>query len=282
MIILTIVIPAYNEEKRLPLFLSSLILFLNAVPDLTYEILVVNDGSFDKTGDVARETIGQRGLVIDLNKNRGKGAAIKEGARHAKGLFTCVTDADGSANLDAFLEGVSVLRYSRCQGVVGTRYLSDQRAHQRMSKKRRFAGIFFASLTRIILGLRYSDTQCGFKIFHTKFLNDILAKCQYTRFGIDFELLYIAKKNGIAFIELPIRWSEKPGSKVNIFSDGFQMILDMIRLKFRGNHQLSFQIQSVDAGFIDFVMTESAQPNAGIYEKRDQQNRYPTAPKKLG
>lgn len=245
MILLSIIIPAYNEERRLPPYLHHLIPFMSLHLQNSFEIIVVNDGSTDNTAAVTTKILGDRGRVIDLTTNQGKGGAIKAGVDAAIGKFICITDADGSAGVHSIVDALAILVPSHCHGLVGTRYLTDQMEFTKLSLKRRIAGLIFASLTRHLLGLKYSDPQCGFKMFRSDVLRNLLNICRFNRFGLDFELLYIAKKNNVAFIELPIRWSEVSGSKVKILVDGFKMLTEIFKLRLREQNLLVANIDTL-------------------------------------
>ena len=270
MVILSIIIPAYNEEQRLPLFLCDLIAMLEVKIPHQYEIIIINDGGTDRTAELARELIASKGTVIDINPNRGKGAAIKSGIEQARGEFACITDADGSVGLSAIMEALLILLNSKGHGVVGTRYLADQKKTINISTKRLLAGKIFAAICRLILGLKYSDTQCGFKMLRTDTAQSLLSLCTNDRFGIDFELLYIAQKNRILFIEMPVQWTEMHGSKVNIIKDGLQMLSDMIKLKRRANETLHIARNISALHIVTSIKTRNLTPDQKQLQHDDE------------
>jgi len=279
MVILSVVIPAFNEQGRLPLFLSTLIEFLDERYLGSYEIIVVDDGSTDKTVEFSKKILGIKGTVVESGKNHGKGAAIKKGVEIARGYFTCITDADGSAGLESFTDGLAMLQISKSPGVVGTRYLADSTVDIKLSRKRHYAGVIFAALTRFLLGLRYSDTQCGFKIFRTDVIKALLKVCHHERFGLDFELLYVAKKNNLAFIELPISWSEMPGSKVQVFRDGVKMFFEMVRLRLRPTGLIKANVMQINAKIypvLGTVTMDSSQIK--LHDQSEEERQYAKTP----
>lgn len=228
---LSIVIPAYNEAQRLPCFLEALIETLFQEFAHEFEIIIVDDGSRDNTADVALKILKQNGRVLKLASNEGKGAAIRAGVNVVQGEFVCITDADCSADLKSFKQTYDLLTESNSFGIIGSRYGFGQDKQSTLSVKRRFFGKLFAFSTTVVLGLRYSDTQCGFKMFKAKTIKTILKHCQMKRFGLDFELLYVSSLYGIKFDEYPIKWTEKSGSKVSLYKDGLKMILEMFQVR---------------------------------------------------
>lgn len=245
-ILLSVILPAYNEEARIGDFLPALVTQLHKDFYQKFEVLVVNDGSTDQTQQLAQSILGTQGTVINQPNNLGKGEAIRRGVECARGTYICITDADGSIGLSTFQTAVEILQVTHAPGIVGTRYLSDQNAKVHLTNRRLIAGITFATITRLLLGLRYSDTQCGFKAFPNSVAKELYRRSQFLRFSIDFEVLFIAKKNRIAFIELPVEWHEKPGSKVSLIKDGLQMLSEIFHLWIRNSTQVKLKIENLN------------------------------------
>ena len=243
---LSIVIPSYNEEKRIPVFLTKLIPQLKKDFGNQFEILVVDDGSKDCTAIVAEELLLDHGRVVTLPKNMGKGGAIKCGVNEAKGEYICITDADGSAGVENFKFALDTCISKKAYGVIGDRYGQSASKSVQLSAKRRFFGSLFVKMTRLALGLDYPDTQCGFKLFKSEVAKSIFAKCKIDGFGIDYEFLYLASQFGVKFESLPIEWNEVAGSKVNLWRHGLKMLVEMFTIRkmhansifFEGNLQL--------------------------------------------
>jgi len=244
--LLSVVIPAFNEEQRIPLFLPKLISKLNEYCPRSFEIIIVDDGSTDRTAQISQQLLGNYGRILRLPQNYGKGRAMRTGVMTAQAQYVCITDADGSIGMTAFSQAMGILQSSALPGVIGTRYLGNQDLEIAINWKRLIAGKAFAQIARLILGLHYSDTQCGFKAFNTPFAKRLFEACKSEKFGIDFELLYISQINGIRYVELPVEWREMPDSKVRIFTDGFRMLREMLQLRFAEKRSLQLPIYSLD------------------------------------
>ncbi len=229
---LSIIIPAYNEEKRLPLTLIEIDKYLSKQA-YDYEIIVVSDGSKDKTAAKTREmAVKIKGLrLLDFKQNRGKGFVIRAGMLEASGNFRIFTDADNSTSIDQiekmwpfFKKGYQVVIGSRdAQGAV----LDPP---QPWLRKVLF-GKGFKLFRKIVVGLwEVKDTQCGFKGFTKEAAEKIFSRCRIDRFAFDPEALMIAEKSGYAIKEIPIYWQDKTESKVN-FKSIIKMAWDMFKIR---------------------------------------------------
>ena len=211
---LSIVIPAYNEESRIEKTIDTL---LNKAYELKIkEILIVDDGSIDKTSKIVSTKLHSvtKIRLIQLDTNQGKGRALREGVMHATGEYIGCFDADLSATIDSIPQAIKILE-NNADIVIGTRVTShgiDLRKTQPL--KRRYAGKLFSLLQKIIVGLPYKDTQCPFKIFTKNAANTIFPNLVIRRWSIDVELLARAEKNNFKTIELPIIWQHVDNSKV--------------------------------------------------------------------
>ncbi|MCD6178208.1 glycosyltransferase family 2 protein [bacterium] len=228
---LSVIIPAYNEEKRLPHTLREIDKYLSA-QDYDYEIIVVSDGSTDRTADVVREmteTIKNLKL-IDNKQNRGKGFVTRQGMLEAQGEFRLFTDADNSTTIDHiekfwpyFEQGYDI--------VIGSRAVKGAVLDPPQRWLRRQTGRAFRLLTNIFTGLwDIKDTQCGFKCFTKRAVEDIFPRCRIDRFSFDVEILVIAKLLGYKIKEVPIRWVNDPHSKVK-FKNMAKMGFDLIKIR---------------------------------------------------
>jgi dolichyl-phosphate beta-glucosyltransferase len=228
---LSVIIPAYNEEKRLPKTLEKVGNYLSS-QNYNYEIIVVSDGSKDNTAKVAREMSSKINnlRVIDNKENGGKGYVVRQGILEAKGKYRLFMDADNSTTLDHvekmwpyFNEGFHV--------IVGSREVDGAVLDPPQPFSRRMTGMTFRFLTNIFTGLwDINDTQCGFKCFSAKAAEDILPQCKIDRFAFDPELLVIAKRKGYRIKEIPVRWVNDIESKVN-FKSMVKMGMDLIKIK---------------------------------------------------
>ena len=229
---LSVIIPAYNEEKRLPKTLQSIDGYLSRQP-YDYEILVVNDGSKDRTVEVAKSLIPQiKNLkVTGYNINQGKGYAVRFGMLEAKGDYRIFTDADNSTSIDQiekmppyFKQGFDI--------VIGSRDIKGAILDPPQPWLRHILlGEGFKLYRKLILDLwGIEDTQCGFKCFSKKAAEEIFPKCQISRFAFDPEILLIAQKLGYKMKEIPIYWKNDLQSKVK-FKSIIKMALDLIKIK---------------------------------------------------
>ncbi len=229
---LSIIIPVYNEEKRIPNTLREVDKYLRKQA-YDYEILVVNDGSTDRTVEVGR---GLKSTIKNLRitgyeKNQGKGYAVRFGLKEAQGDYRLFTDADNSTSIDQiekmwpeFEKGFDL--------VVGSRDIRGAVLDPPQPWWRHIIlGEGFKLYRKLIIGLwGIEDTQCGFKGFKKEAVEKILSKCQINRFAFDPEILVLAKKLGFKIKEIPVFWKNDLESKVK-FKSIFKMALDLIKIR---------------------------------------------------
>ncbi|MFH0792295.1 MAG: dolichyl-phosphate beta-glucosyltransferase [bacterium] len=215
---LSIIVPAYNEEKRLPKTLREIYAYLRTQP-YTSEIIVVSDGSKDKTVEVAESMIKEIPAlkVIGNKENRGKGYVVKTGMLNAIGDYRIFTDADNSTSIDHIGKLLPELERG-VPVVIGTRDSRDDKdAKQAHSQPfyRRFIGDIFNLMVQFILGLwGIWDTQCGFKGMSKEAAETIFNKCLIDRFAFDPEIIVIARKAGYPIKKVPVYWINDPDSRV--------------------------------------------------------------------
>jgi dolichyl-phosphate beta-glucosyltransferase len=227
---LSIVIPSYNEELRLPATLERIAAFLPNLGEDT-EILVVDDGSKDRTAEVAesfRKTLPNL-RVISNGVNRGKGFSVRHGMREARGRYVLFTDADLSAPIEEAPKLIEAL--NTYDVAIGSRALDRSLITVHESRFREFAGIIFNTIVRAILWLPIVDTQCGFKAFRREQCQILFEQQRIERFGFDPELLYLARHHGLRTIEIPVRWGHSPATKVNMFRDSIRMFVDVFTIR---------------------------------------------------
>jgi len=228
---LSVIIPAYNEEKRLPKTLKEIDKYLRN-QSYDYEIIVVNDGSKDKTIEVVNNLKSEiKNLkLIDNKINQGKGAVVRQGMLEAKGDFRIFTDADNSTSLDQ-IEKMWPEFESGYDIVIGSRDVKGAVLDPPQKFFRRFVGDGFKIFRKIIVGLwEIQDSQCGFKCFTKKSAQDIFPKCKINRFAFDPEILVIAKKLGFKIKEIPVYWKNDPDSKVK-FKSMIKMAIDLLKIR---------------------------------------------------
>lgn len=227
---LSIIVPAYNEEKRLPATLNRILEYIHSSGRET-EVLVVDDGSTDRTSAVAesfREKLPSL-RVISNGLNRGKGYSVRNGMLHASGRLALFTDADLSAPIEEADKLLAALQSSDV--AIGSRALDRSLISVHESRFREFAGIIFNKIVRIILRLPFVDTQCGFKAFLRERCAILFEQQRIERFGFDPELLYLARHHGLRAVEIPVRWAHSPATKVNMLRDSIQMFLDVFTIR---------------------------------------------------
>jgi len=229
---LSVIIPAYNEEKRLPKTLKAIDEYLGQ-RTYDYEILVVNDGSRDQTAEIAKNLMPQiKNLkVTGYAENQGKGYAVKFGMQEAKGDLRLFTDADNSTSIDQiekffpeFQKGYDIIIGSRdIKGAV----LDPPQPFLRKA----ILGEGFKLFRKIVVGLwRVADTQCGFKAFSKRTAETIFPKCKINRFAFDPEILVIGKKLGYKIKEIPVVWKNDLSSTVK-FKSMIKMGADLFRIR---------------------------------------------------
>jgi glycosyltransferase involved in cell wall biosynthesis len=229
---ISIVIPAYNEEKRLASTLDRVVSFLARGAWTSTEILVVDDGSSDGTAEIARRYGGNVRLLANPG-NRGKGYAVRHGMLAAAGDWILFTDADLSAPIEEMDKLFAAVRREphRAQVAIGSRALDRSLIGVHQSVFRENAGRLFNLAMRLIAGLPYWDTQCGFKLFEGAPAREIFRRQRLERFGFDAEVLFIAQKLKYRIVEVPVRWSHAEGTKVRMLRDSVGMFLDLLRVR---------------------------------------------------
>jgi dolichyl-phosphate beta-glucosyltransferase len=229
---LSIVIPAFNEEQRLPKTLQNIFAYLEHRP-FRAEVLVVDDGSTDGTADVVhRFEIAHPELrLLSNGGNRGKGFSVRHGILESAGDVTLFTDADLSTPIEEADKLLAVIRNQGYDGAIGSRAVDRSLIEVHQSMLREQAGIFFNRLVRWIMGINFSDTQCGFKAFRRERAHIIFMQQRIERFGFDPEILFLAVRNGLRVAEVPVRWSHDAGTKVNVAADGIRMFVELLVIR---------------------------------------------------
>jgi dolichyl-phosphate beta-glucosyltransferase len=230
---LSMVIPAYNEARRLPPTLARLRDYLEAGPD-TYEVLVVDDGSTDDTVSVAQAVAREwpQLEVLTLPQNQGKGAAVREGMLHARGALRAFSDADLSTPIEELPRLRSHLG-GACHVAIASRDApgSDIQVHQ--PRWREFMGRTYNRILRLLVLPGIRDTQCGFKLFTSEAAEACFAPLETFRFGFDAEVLVRAHRRGWEIAEVPVQWRHVEESRVGGIGDALRMLYDLVMLRFR-------------------------------------------------
>lgn len=227
---LSIIIPAYNEELRLPKTLLRIREFLHARA-ISSEVIVVDDGSRDGTVQYVESQIAAwpELRVVKNPGNRGKGYSVRHGMLEARGKIVLFTDADLSTPIE---EADKLLAALVTHDVaIGSRAMDRGLIQVHQPWTREYAGIMFNAIVRIVLGLNIEDTQCGFKAFRREKSQIIFQQQCIERFGFDPELLFLAERNGLIIAEVPVRWANAPGTTVSMWDGIRAMFFEVAKVR---------------------------------------------------
>jgi dolichyl-phosphate beta-glucosyltransferase len=230
---LSIIIPAYNEERRLPRGLATTRDYL-ASRNLAgqVEIIVVDDGSKDRTAAIAEEWSRELPALrlVRNRENRGKGYSVRHGMQEARGRVALFTDADLSAPIEEADKLLAALDAGN-DVAIGSRAVNRALIFGHQSRLREVAGMIFNGFVRLFTGLRFQDTQCGFKAFVRERSQIIFEQQRIEGFGFDPEILFLAKRHGLRAVEIPVRWAHDPATKVHVVRDSLLMFLDLVYIR---------------------------------------------------
>jgi len=227
----SIIIPAYNESSRLRPTLDELLRFIEQ-RGWDAEVLVVDDGSRDNTRDIVRECARTHSQIVLVENpgNRGKGYSVRNGMLHARGDICLFTDADLSSPIgeaqklfDAIAAGADI--------AIGSRWLRADLQTERQPLYRQLFGRVFNLVLRIFLGLKFADTQCGFKVFRREAAHRIFPLQRIERWGFDPEILFLARRLGFSVKEVPVVWAHSEGTRLSPFRDGVRMFGEVLRIR---------------------------------------------------
>ena len=231
-VLLSVVIPLYNEEKRLMSGFEIIYSFFKDKP-YAWEIIFVDDGSADKTRnmiyDIANRYPGVRS--VKNKKNLGKGAAVKNGVLSAAGDIVLFTDIDFSvpaSYIDAFVEKIK----EGYDFAVGSRRIKGSIIDVHQPFLREFMGRGFTFLSNIILGVNFKDHTCGMKAFKKEAARALFSRQILERWAFDSEILYLARKMNYRIIEVPVLWRDMPGTKVSKFKDAITSLMEIVKARF--------------------------------------------------
>jgi glycosyltransferase involved in cell wall biosynthesis len=229
---LSIVIPAYNEERRLPQTMQQVLDWLERGNYSFREVIVVDDGSRDGTARVVEE-FAKTNACVRLTRNpgnRGKGYAVRNGMLEAKGEWILYTDADLSAPIEEFDKLLAAAQAQGAGVAIGSRAVDRKLVEVHQPAMRELSGRVFNLAMRVVTGLPYRDTQCGFKLFRADAARQIFSQQKQEGFSFDVEDLLIAQKLGVRAVEVPVRWANVEGTKVRL-SQGIMSFLDLVKIR---------------------------------------------------
>lgn len=230
---LSVIIPAFNEAVRLPRYLDEVVGFLEGRGQ-GYEVVVVDDGSTDRTVAAVRAVAeGNPAVrVLPLGRNRGKGAAVRAGMLAATGRVRLFTDADGATPI-AELKRLEPALAAGADIVIGSRALVDPAVSVRARPHRVAARRVFHWVAARLSVRGVADSQCGFKLFTAEASKALFGELETAGFGFDVELLLRAQAFGYRIVEVPVNWADQEGSKVGVLSQGPAMLLQLLRARWR-------------------------------------------------
>ena len=230
---MSIVIPAYNEEKRIRGSLSETCTYMSD-SGMEYEVIVVDDGSSDGTSRIVESMVTDfpKVRLVRYEKNRGKGHALRTGVLVAKGDFILVMDADLSTPIEELWKLMPYLAGGEYDIAIGSRALALSDIIRKQPWWRQGMGKMFNRIVKVLVIGEFSDTQCGFKLFAGDVARNLFMEAKIDRFAYDVEILARAKRNGHGIKEVPIRWINSPVSRVDPVKDSLQMLADLVRIRF--------------------------------------------------
>ena len=229
---ISVIIAAYNEEKRIQPSLFKIKEFVTE-HGMDYEIIVVDDGSTDRTSKVVMHSTNDvpHLEVISYKKNRGKGYALRQGVLASKGEIVLLTDADLSTPIEELSVLLPLVYDNKCDIAIGSRALALSEIIRKQPWWRQSMGKLFNKVVKVLVIDDFSDTQCGFKMFSGDIARGLFKEARINRFAYDVEILALAKKKGYRILEMPIRWINSPESKVNPIADSLNMIVDLLKIR---------------------------------------------------
>ena len=227
----SIVIPAYNEGERLGATLEKVLAYVRE-RGWDAEVIVVNDGSRDNTAELVRGVAEKNPMLrlVENPGNRGKGYSVRNGMLNARGEVVVFSDADLSSPIEEMPKLLEALA-TGADIAIGSRWLQAELQTRRQSLHRQLFGRVFNFLLRIILGLRFKDTQCGFKAFTRRAAQTILPLQRIERWGFDPEILFLARKFGFRVEEVAVFWGHSGDTRIHPLMDGARMFQEMVRIR---------------------------------------------------
>jgi glycosyltransferase involved in cell wall biosynthesis len=228
---LSIVIPAYNESARIDGTLSR-VMWCVEERGWDAEVLVVDDGSSDDTPAIVQRWMRRypRLHMVRNPGNRGKGYSVRNGLLQAAGDIVMFTDADLSSPMEE-ADLLMAAIHSGADVAIGSRWLDKQKQTVHQPLYRRFFGRCYNRLTRVVMGLNFKDTQCGFKAFRREAAQTIFRLQTIERWGFDPEILFIARKLKFQIVEVPVTWGHDARSRMSYLRDGMQMLTEMAQIR---------------------------------------------------
>ena len=225
------ILPAYNESERLSESIPKVLQYVHE-RGFAAEIIVVNDGSTDKTAEVVRQFAVSNSMIVLLENpgNRGKGYSVRNGMLNARAEVALFTDADLSSPITEADKLFGALS-AGADVAIGSRWLQRELQTERQPLMRQLYGRLFNLELRVVLGLRYKDTQCGFKAFNRRAIDTVFTRQRIERWGFDPELLFLADKFKLKTLEVAVEWAHDHRSKIHPVRDGLRMGMEVLKIR---------------------------------------------------
>ncbi len=229
--LLSVVLPAYNEGKKIQLHIPLLKAKLDSL-GISYETIIVNDGSTDDTLSKAKPYESEHIRIFSYDQNKGKGFAVNFGMRQARGDYRIFMDADLSTSLDFIEPFLAVLKRDDVDMVIGTRKANISLQKRKQPAYRRFLGNLYTHISGVMIGRFLTDFTCGFKMYTRQSADIIFSRQRINNWAFDSELICIAAQHGLRIKEVPVIWSNDPDTKVRLWRDSITSFfaLFMIRI----------------------------------------------------
>jgi dolichyl-phosphate beta-glucosyltransferase len=231
---LSIVIPAFDESARLGSTVHQILAYLEK-QNLSAELIVVDDGSQDDTAQVAAKAFAEypkiETKVVRYEKNRGKGYAVKTGLLETRYDIALFSDADLSTPIEETPKLVDLIERDECDVAFGSRAIDRSLIGTHQPWRREQGGKIVNLIIKTMTGLKFADTQCGFKAFNMKKFRPLLKVMQIDRFGFDVEFLFVAAYHRLRLKEIPVRWNNVEGSKVSVVRDTRRMMTELTQIR---------------------------------------------------
>lgn len=227
---LSIIIPVFNEEKRVSKALKALQSYL---PKQNYEseVIFVDDGSLDKTVEMIKKRQLKNYKIISYQPNRGKGYALKKGVLDSKGDWVVLLDVDMSTPIES-LEDFLPFMERKMPVIIGTRKAKGAvvSVHQKVLRQK--MGEFYTFLANVLIAPGITDFTCGFKCFSKKAAQEVFSRLKTNRWSWDAEVIYLAKKMNLEIREVPVKWADDPRTKVDLVKDSLGSFIDLLKIRF--------------------------------------------------
>jgi dolichyl-phosphate beta-glucosyltransferase len=229
---ISVIIPAYDEAERIEPYLDAIQRYFAARGE-DYEVLVVDDGSRDRTAALVRDRMARdpRLGLVHYGRNRGKGHAVRMGMLAARGRLRLFADADGSTPIAELERLRGAIEREGADVAIGSRALSSPEVHRVIKPHRWLIGQCFRALRKLFLQVGVIDSQCGFKLFTAAAAEALFGAAKVDGFAFDVEILYLAARAGLVIRELPVNWYDTPSTRVNLWVDPLQMLRDTVRIQ---------------------------------------------------